>query len=73
MGFDCSWTGLEWKFDESFRELGFFSVGGLNSLGQPNSARRANFQKLENETCPGKLFAGFSKVAGILGAFARAL
>jgi hypothetical protein len=28
-------------------------VGGLNSLGQPNSARRANFQKLGNETCPG--------------------
>jgi hypothetical protein len=28
-------------------------VGGLNSLGQPNSARKANFQELENETCPG--------------------
>ncbi len=53
MGFDCSWTGLEWKIDESFRGLNFFSVGGLNSLGQPSSARRANFQELENETCPG--------------------
>ncbi len=23
-GFDCSWTGLEWKIDESFRGLGIF-------------------------------------------------
>jgi hypothetical protein len=29
LGFDCSWTGLEWKIDESFRWLGVFPVGGL--------------------------------------------
>ncbi len=25
--FDCSWSGLEWKIDESFRRLGFFFSG----------------------------------------------
>jgi hypothetical protein len=29
VGFDCCWTGLEWKIDESFRGLDFFPVGGL--------------------------------------------
>jgi hypothetical protein len=62
---------MDWseKLMNHFVSWGFFPVGGLNSLGQPNSARRANFQELEKETCPGIFFAGFSKVAGILGAF----
>jgi hypothetical protein len=29
VGFDCSWTGLEWKIDESIRGWDFFPVGGL--------------------------------------------
>jgi hypothetical protein len=43
---DCSWTGLEWKIDESFRGLGLFSVGGLKlnskSVAKWESCDRSN-------------------------------
>jgi hypothetical protein len=50
--------GLDWsgKSMNHFVGWGFFPVGGLNSLGQPSSVRRANFQEVENETCPGSFF-----------------
>jgi hypothetical protein len=54
-----SWSsialGVDWsgKSMNHFVGWAFFSVGGLNSLGQPSSARRTNFQELENETCSG--------------------
>jgi hypothetical protein len=51
----------------------FFPVGGLNSLGQPNSARRANFQELENETCPGIFLLDSRKWLEFLGLFARSV
>ncbi len=49
----------------------FFPVGGLNSLGQPSSARMANFQDLENETWPGSFLLDSRKWLEFLGLFAR--
>ncbi len=70
VGFDCSWTGLEWKIDESFRGLGFFSSGWIEQSRSTQLGSKGQFSEAEeNETCPGIFFCWFSKVAGILGAF----
>ncbi len=52
MRFDCSWTGLEWKIDESFRELGFFSSGWIE-IKFENRLPSAFLTTILSETCMG--------------------
>jgi hypothetical protein len=70
VGFDCSWTGLEWKIDESFRGLGFFSSGWIEQSRPTQLGSKGQFSGTGKRDLSRKLFADSRKWLEFLGLFA---